>query len=649
MCGIAGIYNINKEPVSIEKLLAMTRVIRHRGPDDEGFLVANPQKNHFQHAHHDETITEIKAVTPQLEQTEPGYLCFGFRRLSILDLSPKGHQPMCDEDSGNWIVFNGEIFNYIEIREELKKNGFQFRSGSDTEVILKAYRFWGEACLSQFNGMWSFSLWDQQKQRLFCARDRFGIKPFFYSFNGKSFVWGSEVKQLLETGLSREVNEEVIFKSLKIGSYLINSNNSYFKSIKILPHSHFLIADETGIEIKPYYDLNFTGFETSKLSFEEACEAYRELFADAVRLRMRSDVEVGSALSGGLDSSAIVSLASGYTSQKFKTFSSYYNNELQYDERKWIHLVAEKTGVEDHYVSAGAEQVLRDLETITWHHDYPVPGSSPVAQYYVMQLARKEKVTVMLDGQGSDEITGGYNHAFYRYYADLLRQCKWGRFVKEYPDYVKYNPKGGLFAKLVKLGAVSLFSESRLYKEEAKRNLINPTTLIYNDYSIFDNIKDLPIGKLSNFLYNQMMSTSIQTLLHFEDRNSMAHSVESRVPFLDYRFVEFAFSLPSHYKIHKNFGKYIHREALKTVVPKEIMERKDKIGFLAPGERFWMRGEMKPMLDSLFCSTEFKNRSIFNQKLILEKWNEYQAGNDKNASLLWQVMALELWFRKFTS
>ena len=173
--------------------------------------------------------------------------------------------------------------------------------------------------------------------------------------------------------------------------------------------------------------------------------------------------------------------------------------------------------------------------------------------------------------------------------------------------------------------------------------------MIYNDYSIFDNIKDLPVGKLSNFLYNQMMSTSIQTLLHFEDRNSMAHSVESRVPFLDYRFVEFAFSLPSHYKIHKNFGKYIHREALKTVVPKEIMERKDKIGFLAPGERFWMRGEMKPMIDSLFHSAEFKNRSIFNQKLILEKWNEYQAGNDKNASLLWQVMALELWFRKFAS
>jgi asparagine synthase (glutamine-hydrolysing) len=264
-----------------------------------------------------------------------------------------------------------------------------------------------------------------------------------------------------------------------------------------------------------------------------------------------------------------------------------------------------------------------------------------------MKIAREHGVTVLLDGQGSDEITGGYHHAFYRYYAYLLKSGKLQRFAKEYPDYLKYNPKGSSLAKITKLAAVLFFSESVLYKQEAKRHLQNPLSVSFKDTDIFDNIKNLKTDKLSNFLYNQMMSTSIQTLLHFEDRNSMAHSIESRVPFLDYRLVEFAFSLPPEYKIHKHLGKYIHREALKPIVPEAIMNRKDKVGFLAPGEHFWLRKEMKPFIENIFESADFRNRSIYNHQLIKDKYKEYLNGNAAYANMIWQIMALEIWFNRF--
>ncbi|MFZ4400525.1 MAG: asparagine synthase (glutamine-hydrolyzing) [Bacteroidales bacterium] len=647
MCGICGIYNINNLPVETLKLNRMAKLIRHRGPDDEGFLLVNTSNKEIRHCHDEDSIAEIKAQTQLLNNDFQANLGLGFRRLSILDLSPKGHQPMSNEDQSLWIVFNGEIYNYIELREELKQLGHKFTTATDTEVILNAYKQWDTACLNRFNGMWSFALWDNEKQLLFCARDRFGIKPFNYFFDGKQFIFASEIKQILANDVDKTLNEEVIYKSMKIGSYLINSNCSFFKQIQILPHSHYLTIQNGKFEINRYYDLNHSSFGKSTLNFKDSCDAYRDLFIDAVKLRMRSDVEVGSALSGGLDSSAIVASAVGFTNKQFKTFSSYYTHAPQYDERKWIQLVTDTYNTKPYFVSASAETVMKELSDITWHHDYPVPGSSVVSQNYVMKIARENGVTVLLDGQGSDEITGGYHHAFYRYYAYLLQTGKLKRFAKEFPDYLRFNPKGNSLTKMIKIAAVLFLSESTLYKQEAKHNLQNPLTVSFKDHSIFNNIRDLKTDKLSNFLYNQMMSTSIQTLLHFEDRNSMAHSIESRVPFLDYRLVEFAFSLPSEFKIHKHLGKYIHREALKTIVPTAIMERKDKVGFLAPGEHFWLRKEMKPFIENIFESADFKNRSIYNHQLIKEKFREYQNGNAVYANMMWQIMALEIWFNKF--
>jgi len=647
MCGIAGIFNVNSKPVEISLLKKMTDIIRYRGPDDEGFVLINTTTGKTLHCHGDDTIDEIKRETSSLDTGFVADLAFGFRRLSIIDLSSKGHQPMSNPDGSIWIVFNGEIYNYLELRTELQSYGYVFTSQTDTEVIINAYLHWGEDCLTHFNGMWSLAIWDVNKKKLFCARDRFGVKPFNYFFDGSTFIFGSEVKQILEYPVSRKINEEVIFKSFAIGNFLLNSSGTYFEQIKILPHSHWLTLEKGRLELHKYYDIDPGSFEKSTLSFPDACDRYRELFMDSVKLRMRSDVEVGSTLSGGLDSSAIVTVAAANTGRQFQTFTSYHTHLPQYDERKWAEIIVNKTNSKGHYCSVEAGQVIEDLSSIIWHHDYPLPGSSPVAQYYVMKLAQDHQIKVLLDGQGSDEIGGGYVHTFYRYFADLLSAGRIRSFIREYPDYLKFTHKGTSISRIIKTLLSLAFKESTLYRNEA-RFAFNPLTIPYSPAMDFSEIKDLEnSSRVSTFLYNQLMATSIQTLLHYEDRNSMAHSIESRVPFLDYRLVELMFSLPSSYKLYKNFGKYIHREALKPIVAAEILGRKDKIGFLAPGEHFWMRNEMQPLIKEILSSSSFKTRKIFNHQLIIKEYSRYLRGYNTHSRWLWMVLMLELWFRKY--
>lgn len=646
MCGIAGIYNSSGEPIDKLRLEKMTGMVHHRGPDDEGYLLVNTNENIIQHCKGTDTIVNFQGTLPHLREGISANLAFGFRRLSIIDLSEKGHQPMSNSAGNLWIVFNGEIYNYLEIREELLSFGYKFLTQSDTEVILTAYEHWGTGCLNHFNGMWSFAIWDKRTKTLFCARDRFGVKPFYYYWNGKQFIFGSEVKQILVHDIEKRLDEQVIVKSFAISNFLENSGGTYFRHIKVLPHSHYILISQKEFSLNRYYDLPIDKFETSGLSFSDAGETYKELFKDSVKLRMRSDVEVGSALSGGLDSSAIVMLAADYTGKQFQTFSSYFTHTPAYDERQWISLVVDRAKTKTHLVSADPEESKNEIERIIWYHDVPLEGSSPVAQYYVMRLANSNNVTVLLDGQGSDEITGGYNHGFYRYYADLLRQLHLSRFLCQYLSYLRYNQKGSILAKLAKTAVVTVFKESTLYRTEAKHSF-QPITGFDIKKLRMDEVIDINGSKLSNFLYNQVMSTSIQTLLHYEDRNSMANSIESRVPYLDYRLVEFVFSLPSAYKINGHLGKYIHREALKKIVPAEILERKDKIGFLAPGEYFWLRNEWKEFALATFHSASFKNRGVFDHSKIICCYHRYLKGDNRNAKKLWQVLMMELWFRCF--
>jgi len=645
MCGIAGIYNLNYDPVKTEDLIAMTNMVRHRGPDDEGYLLVNTQSEEACHCHGDDTIEYYKRQTPHINQGIPTSLGFGFRRLSIIDLSPSGHQPMSNADGSMWIVFNGEIYNYLELRQQLQSAGYKFRTQSDTEVILNAYDEWGESCLQKFNGMWAFAIWDNRRRRLFCARDRFGVKPFAYYYDGKRFIFGSEIKQILVHPIDRTLNMNMIYRSMKLNSFLCYGDETYFKNVKALPQGHFIVIENGQMIRKKYYDLDPASFETSNLTFNEAAEEYRAIFTDAVRLRMRSDVEVGSALSGGLDSSAIVCTAVNHTKQKFKTFTAYYTEEERFDERRWVELVGQRTNSELHFISPDPNEVMKDFTRMTYHNDYPVVGSSFISQHYVMRLARQFNVPVLLDGQGSDEILGGYNHAFYRYYADLLSKFRWLKWLKEYPSYLKLNQKGSIGSRIAKTLLVLFFKESTLYRHEARRLFENPLAEKIEDDQLFQNIVDLPVSRLSNFLYNLLMTTSIQTLLHFEDRNSMTYSIESRVPFLDYRLVEFVFRLPSEYKISGNSGKLVHRHALQDFVPVEILNRTDKVNFAAPGENYWLRNEMKNYADDIFHSDIFNTRGIYNYKNVNSIYQHFMRGDNQYGAVLWRIIALEMWFK----
>ncbi len=655
MCGISGIYNLNGKAIDQSLLLQMTNLIKHRGPDDEGYCLFNLQQNKAISASGEDTILELMSVLPQLPFQFEANLAFGFRRLSILDLSAKGHQPMTNNDGSCFIVFNGEIYNYLELRAELEKAGFEFTTHTDTEVIINAYKHWGTDCLKRFIGMWSFALYDLQNKLLFCSRDRYGIKPFYYSINSDAFYFGSEIKQLLACPIDKEMNYPMLWRSMKINALLAYGEETYFNHIKALRPGNYLILKDNNLKTFTYDEWKPETFETSKLSFNEAVEQYRSIFLDSVKLQMRSDVEVGSCLSGGMDSSAIVCTAAGLTDKPFQTFSSYYNEDKALDERQWIKLVAEQTKAISHLVSPTPDKTIEWFEQATWHNDLPVGGGF-VSQYAVMQLAKEKGIKVLLDGQGSDELTAGYNHANYRYFADIIRKGHLPTFYKQYYQYLKGKPLKTFLTTFPKIKMSAMFKESTLYNIEFSFYKFEPFNdnfhrNVYmqmpNRRDLLTEIIDLPTSRLSNFQYNLMHSTTIQTLLHYEDRMAMANSVESRVPFLDHRLVELAFSLPSSYKIKPPIGKYVHREAMQGIIPADIYNRKDKAIFSSPFTSTWLKGSLREYVSDIFASQEFKQRGIYNLPIIKQKWKSFKSGNKANGEMLFNILALEIWFRTF--
>ena len=695
MCGIAGIYCFSKETVILDKkqdnfskgkdnpvkngvsfkqnvanallLKEMTDAIKHRGPDDEGYLIKD--KNGIRSFSGVDSPAEIQSVYPlfnvEIDSTFPakGYssvnpfkmgnfiLGMGFRRLSILELKPIGHQPMYDKELGIAICYNGEIYNYLELKAELKAKGYKFFSNSDTEVIIKAYHFWGEDCVLHFNGMWAFSLWDERKDLLFCSRDRYGIKPFYYAVQDGVLYWGSEVKQLLLTPIDKKLNQAMIWRSMKINSFLVYDDETYWQNVHSLKPGHNLLAANGKIMINQYYDLDIANFESSHLAFEQAVQQYRNIFLDSISLQLRSDVEIGATLSGGMDSSAIVCSAVQKKGEPLKTFSSYYAFTPELDERKWMEKIVQKTSCTSFLVSPTAEDAICWWEKLTYMNDLPLSAAF-VSINAVMQEAHKQGIKVLLSGQGSDEISAGYRHSLYRYFADLIRGMQISRLGKELPIYLKKDNKA--FSKLGKIMLSTFLPESSLYNLEFCYYRFEPFNRAFTKEAekncgeqILKKIVDIKASRLSNFLYNMMHNTSLQTLLHFEDRLTMANSVESRVPFLDYRLVDFVFSLPSQYKVQPPYTKVIHRFAMKDLIPEEIYYRQDKGIFSSPFYQVWMKQELKPFISDIFASSAFRQRGIWNLPKINHYWHKYLAGDNKQVEMLFNVIALELWFRQY--
>lgn len=528
MCGIAGVYSLSKTKVDLSKADSMLDVLQHRGPDGKGEY-----------------------------HTPDECLMLLHRRLSIIDLSDAGAQPMISDDSSLTIVFNGEIYNYIEVREQLRELGCSFKSDSDTEVILQAYKIWGRNCLSYFEGMFAFALFDHTKNELFCARDRFGEKPFFYSLNNGVFVFASEIKAIRAYFGKVNFNKQYVQHYLNSSSAL-NDLQTFFEDIVALPPASFMIVKNGEAKIDRYWEIEISS-KNAHLSEEECVNQFKLLFEKSIANRLRSDVPVGSSLSGGLDSSSIVCMLKEMNVHNMHTFSARFEGPT--DEGKWISEVIDKTGFPNHEVWPDPDSLINELESMVWHQEFPPGSSSVFAQWCVMKLPRTQGVKVLLDGQGADEYLAGYDELKYYAIWDLYRRGRFGRFMHEWK----------LFNK--NYGAEKSIGFSFLL--DPFRELMGKPRSVYSN------------GKSLKEILRFYTTTKLGELLRYADRNSMANSIEIRLPFLYHPLVEFIFSINPDFIYSNGKTKSILRKAMDGVLPEGVGSRTDKIGF-APPQKSWL-------------------------------------------------------------
>ncbi|MDD5259611.1 MAG: asparagine synthase (glutamine-hydrolyzing) [bacterium] len=655
MCGISGIISLNESPVNIKTMVAMNNLVKHRGPDGEGYLLAGKKQGNWRlaEARDASVLDHAKAA----EWTA----ALAHRRLAIIDLTPAGCQPMASADRKLWIVYNGEVYNYLELRQELEAKGYKIRSNTDTEIILTAYQEWGVDCLQRFNGMWSFAILDLNQNILFCARDRVGVKPFYYYCTGSCFLFGSEIKQILaHPDVIRTTNKGVLFDYLVHG-YLDHSDQTFYQGIKQLPGGHYLsvpLCSDKNWQPQPirYWDINLN-HKITGWSDQQYADRFLELFEDSIRLRLRSDVPVGSCLSGGLDSSGIVCVMNNLLRKENKediqqTFSSCFEDQ-KYDERRYIDQVAAATKIASHYTFPKGERLVDELDKVLWHQDEPFGSTSIYAQWNVFRLARENGVTVMLDGQGADEILAGYHSYYGAYYASLVRQGKWLRLFNELTSYYRrYQSWPGQKSTFYSAFLSGRMKQQLYLKRAAATKWLTQEfqeegvkTSPYSQYlKIVDELHQKKGGTYLDWnLYEMFFSTCLPALLHYEDRNAMAFSLEARVPFLDYRLVEFLFSLPDEQKIQQGWTKYIYRNAMRNILPEPIRLRPDKMGFVTPEEN-WIKNSIKPYCLEL-CQQVAEQDEVFDKSGLQGAFQGILSGQQGFSFLPWRWINTMLWKR----
>lgn len=639
MCGILAVLDLDNKGLDVNALERMSHSIKHRGPDDYGYAFFGLME--------DQKILESKEIIRGMDFEEfKGLLTFGHRRLSIIDLSEAGHQPMCNENRNVWVIYNGEIYNYKELTEELCKRGHIFKSRTDTEVILHAYEEWGTECLSRFNGMWAFAVWDKDRKRLFCARDRFGIKPLYYYLADKKLVLASEIKAILQDPeIKRSPNHNRVYDYLAYG-YLDHTEETFFQNLHQLRGGHYLTLEIIGdndfkLDIRPYWDLRPKPFEFN----DNFKERFYELLEDSIRLHMRSDVAVGTCLSGGIDSSSIVCLAKNFLdSNVHKTFSSCFDDK-KYDEREYINKVVEVTNLDPHYIFPKPEDLFQEIEDLVWYQEEPFGSTSIFAQWSVFKLAKLNEVKVILDGQGADELLAGYHPYFGFYLSELARAFRFQEFIKEYRkirSLYHYSHSwivGHLIVCLSPLPWSRTIRNQFLLHKNRWLNLHDRSLREIEFQKKFKNI-------FFDRLYQSLMNLTLPGLLHYEDRNSMAHSIEARVPFLDYRLVEFIFSLPMNQIIRDGTTKVILRETLEGIIPETIRTRLDKMGFVTP-EDVWFREVLRDQVLEILDSRSFAERGYFDVEEVKKTFYRHCRGEINLSSTVWRWVNLEMWFRKF--
>jgi asparagine synthase (glutamine-hydrolysing) len=617
MCGIAGtVSGRSKDGM----LTAMTDVLVHRGPDGEGQWI-NP----------DRTVG------------------LGHRRLSIIDLSDDGNQPMHYSDGRYTITFNGEIYNYIELKAGLLGRGYSFKSTSDTEVLLALFDAERENCLSMLDGMFSFAIWDEKEQRLFCARDRFGEKPFYYALYEGGLFFASEMKALWAAGVPRRVNGNLVFNYIAHG-YTYNpedASETFFENIYKLPAAHFFTVSPGQINPAPtrYWDIDYKRVDFD-VDEKAVTERFRELFLTSVSRRLRSDVPVGSSLSGGLDSSLVVCaidrLNQGNSIDQ-NTFSARFPGFAK-DEGTYMDLIINRTRVTPHFVYPNEDGLIRDLENLVYHQEEPFGSASIYAQYCVMRSAKENKTTVLIDGQGADEVLAGYHFYFADYFRELKvnEREKWRSELAAYRQVHADNVINPIAKTSIMKQVASVLPrklENNLRRANfSLRNSLQPLfhREFFGEYSrnsFYSDVKKS--SSLSESLYRSTHEGGLEELLRYSDRNSMAHSREVRLPFLSHELVEFVFSLPAHYKIRNGVTKYIMRRSFADLLPAEILDRKDKIGY-EPPQANWLADP------SIFARLQESRNRLQKEKILSPRFTIKSDPAQTDSTLAWKLLMVGL-------
>lgn len=603
MCGINGIY-LFSGAVDPKWTKKMTEILGYRGPDDEGYLFANTETGAFEQRSGNDTVPELKSSLPHVEDPSSSYnLAFGHRRLSIIDLSYLGHQPMPFDYGKYWIVYNGEIFNYIELRDELKRDGFHFETKSDTEVILASYLKWGFDSVKHFNGDWAFCIYDKTQNLLFASRDRFGVRFFYYFWDGETFAFASEIKALLSLPwIDKNLNPRQVYEFLIFGLMDHTDKTLYEKINQLKPgHNLVLSLDKKELKIFNYYNLSFNP-DLGKYDEKRAlalAEDVKDLLYDSVKIRLRSDVPVGSCLSGGLDSSTIVMMVNKMIKEqgvsninigeRQKTFTASYVND-PVDESIYAKEVIERTGVDGQFTFPDGMKLWDELDSLLYHQDEPFGSTTIYAQWNVMRLASNH-VKVVLDGQGGDELLGGY----LGYPPFAISQGNYRLFWHRLKLYGRSAWTDLYLALGFRLAPTRLKDK---YFYLARKRFFKSLKLVFPQFyeqmsAMKEIVYDVIRPNLNLRLWQDLTKYSIPQLLHYEDRNGMAFSLESRVPYLDYRLVDYVMSIPAIYKIYNGWSKYIFRIAVKDILPEMIQWRKDKLGFTTP-EKKWLSKDENP-------------------------------------------------------
>jgi len=598
MCGISGIIDKSKKEIEESEIKNMNDLISHRGPDDEGYYL----KNNF---------------------------AFGHRRLAILDLSHAGHQPMKYKGNNTEyvITYNGEIYNYIEIKDELIEDGYSFVSDTDTEVILASYDKWGEDCVNKFNGMWAFAIYDKRKDIIFCSRDRFGIKPFYYTEVDGRFIFGSEIKQLLEFHKITYANKVVL------GDYLLygleeHTNETFFKDVYKLEQSHNIIYDLklNQYQIKKYFNLEITK-DLNQLSEDESIKYIENKLYNAVELRLRSDVRVGTCLSGGLDSSSIAAIASKkYYKQTGEKFVAIHAKSIERktDESHFALKVANHCGLDIKIVKPTLEDIKNNVNEVFYTQEEPFGGPSIFMQYFVMKKAKESNCIVMLDGQGGDETLFGYEHYYSIYFAGLLKKFYLITFLKEFISLEVYKISKKQILKSI--ASVFLGNKTRYIKK----------ILGLQDFKLKYSLDETRLNKLfefkifKDFQIRELSLRNLPHLLKYEDKNSMRHSIETRLPFVDYQFAKAAISVNDGLKFKNGYLKYLLRKIVVNILPKDIVWRTNKFGFEAP-TNMWIDNYKNDMIVKIKKSAILKQSIDINTSAL------------KDYKILWRLYSVAVW------